>query len=193
MEELLQQLVFAIQTFVMNNNMALSVMVGSLVIIMESIIPALPLSVFIALNMVAFGSFTGFIISWISTIIGCTISFFLFRKARKIVGKKLRKEPKIINFVGKIDKISFSSLFLILALPFTPAFSINIAAGVSKMKFEKYLIALLFSKLFIVYFWGYVGTTVINNITNIAVMIKLVIVVTTLFILSKVVAKKFNL
>ena len=52
---------------------------GVILIIMESIIPALPLSVFITLNMVAFGNFWGFIISWLSTILGCMLSFSAFR------------------------------------------------------------------------------------------------------------------
>ena len=52
---------------------------GVVMIILESIIPALPLSVFITLNMVAFGDILGFLISWLSTIVGCMLSFFLFR------------------------------------------------------------------------------------------------------------------
>ena len=50
---------------------------GVLLIMLESIIPALPLSVFIALNIVAFGDIVGFLISWLSTIVGCMISFCL--------------------------------------------------------------------------------------------------------------------
>ena len=48
---------------------------GVFLIILESIFPMLPLSVFITLNMISFGSFFGFIISWLSTIIGCMLFF----------------------------------------------------------------------------------------------------------------------
>lgn len=193
MEEILQQLVIYIQNFVATNNIFLSVIVGSLMISIESIIPALPLSVFIAINTVAFGNLFGFLISWISTVIGCSISFFLCRKLRNIAIKKIKKDSKIINFIDKIDNIKFSSLFLILAMPFTPAFSINIAAGLSKMKYKKYFWALVFSKAFMVYFWAFVGSNILTNITDINLMIKMGLLIVVLFVASKIVTKKFDL
>ncbi|MBR1717955.1 MAG: TVP38/TMEM64 family protein [Bacilli bacterium] len=193
MEAILGEVVTYIQNFVQYNNIFLSIFVGMFVISLESIIPALPLSVFIAINTIAFGSIVGFIISWIATIIGCSISFFLCRKLRKIAKEKIKKEGKIIAFIDKIDCISFSNLFLILAMPFTPAFSINIAAGLSKMRYKKYFFALLFSKAFIVFFWGYVGSNIMTNITNIGLMIEMILLIVLLFIMSKIVTKKFNL
>ena len=53
--------------------------VGCFFILIESMVPILPLFVFITLNFLAFGSVFGFIISWIFTCIGCFISFLLFR------------------------------------------------------------------------------------------------------------------
>lgn len=193
MEAILGEVVTYIQNFVQYNNIFLSIFVGMFVISLESIIPALPLSVFIAINTIAFGSIVGFIISWIATIIGCSVSFFLCRKLRKIAKEKIKKEGKIIAFIDKIDCISFSNLFLILAMPFTPAFSINIAAGLSKMHYKKYFFALLFSKAFIVFFWGYVGSNIMTNITNIGLMIEMILLIVLLFIMSKIVTKKFNL
>lgn len=193
MEAILGEVVTYIQNFVQYNNIFLSIFVGMFVISLESIIPALPLSVFIAINTIAFGSIVGFIISWIATIIGCSISFFLCRKLRKIAKEKIKKEGKIIAFIDKIDCISFSNLFLILAMPFTPAFSINIAAGLSKMRYKKYFFALLFSKAFIVFFWGYIGSNIMTNITNIGLMIEMILLIVLLFIMSKIVTKKFNL
>lgn len=193
MEDLLQQLVSFIQNFVSNNNIILSLGMGIFAIILESIIPILPLAVFIAINIIAFGNIVGFTISFLATVIGCSISFFIFRKFKDFVQKKLKKDSKILNFINKINDLKFSSLTLILAMPFTPAFSINIAAGLSNMKYKKYLLALLISKLFMVYFWGYVGNTILENITDISLMIKLGIMVLTLFVVSKIVTKKFDL
>ena len=80
-----------------------------------------------------------------------------------------------------------------MAIPFTPAFSINIGAGLSKMRFKKFFFALLISKLFIVYFWGFIGTTLLESITDITVLIKIGILLLIAFLLSKVILKKFNL
>lgn len=193
MEQLVQQFVETINSFVSGNNIFLSLFFGVLAIMIESIIPALPLAVFIAINMIAFGNLIGFIISWLATVTGCSISFFICRKLRNFVQSKLKEESKVLSFIDKIDKIKFSSLFLIIAMPFTPAFSVNIAAGLSKMEYKKYLIALLFSKIFIVYFWGYVGTTIVESISDIQTLIKMGIVMVVLFIISKIITKKYNL
>ena len=55
-------------------------LLGCLFIVLESIIPPLPLFVFITINFVAFGSVIGFIISWICTCIGCILSYWLVKK-----------------------------------------------------------------------------------------------------------------
>lgn len=193
MENVLGTIIEWIEVFVNTHNMFLSLLVGMLIIISESIIPALPLSVFIAINIIAFGPITGYIISWIGTMIGCTISYYFFKKIRLIAYKKLYKYNKLINFINKIDKIKFSNLVLILAMPFTPAFSINIAAGLSQMEYKKYFLALLCSKIFIVYFWAFIATTFLESITNISVIIKISVLILGAFILSKIVNKKFNL
>lgn len=193
MENVIATIVEWIEVFVNTHNMFLSLLVGMLIIITESIIPALPLSVFIAINIIAFGPIIGYIISWIGTMIGCTISYYFFKKIKLIIYKKLHKYDKLTNFINKIDKIKFSNLVLILAMPFTPAFSINIAAGLSQMEYKKYFLALLCSKIFIVYFWAFIATTFLESITDISVIIKMSLLILGAFILSKLVTKKFNL
>jgi hypothetical protein len=61
------------------------------------------------------------------------------------------------------------------------------------MRYKKYFFALLFSKAFIVFFWGYVGSNIIVNITNVKLMIEMFSLIVLLFIASKIVTKKFNL
>lgn len=193
MESIIATIVEWIELFVSTHNIFLSLLVGMLIIVLESIIPALPLSVFIAINVVAFGPIVGYIVSWIGTMIGCTISYWFFNKIRLFAYRKLYKHTKLINFINKINEIKFSNLVLILAMPFTPAFSINIAAGLSEMEYKKYFLALLCSKIFIVYFWAFIAATFLESVTDIGVIIKISILILGSFILSKIVNKKFNL
>mgnify|MGYP004715482665 CR=1 FL=1 len=167
-----------LKDFVQNSNIFIALIIGMSLIILESIIPMLPLAVFIAINMLVFGNIIGFILSWIST-----------NKAWKYISKK----EKLVDLMKKIDKISFSSLVIILAFPFTPAFSINIGAGLSNISYKKYLLALLISKISIVYFWGFIGTTLVESITDIGVLLKIAVIILIAFILSKIVTKKFNI
>lgn len=190
--ELVQDIVETIKDFALNNNIILSLFIGFFLIILESIIPILPLAVFIALNLIIFGNITGFILSWIATIIGCTLSFYIFRKG---LSKKIYKHidnTRVIKLINIIDDISFSKLVIIMAIPFTPAFAINIGAGLSKMKYKKFLLAAIIAKLSTVYFWGFVGTTLFESMTDITVIIKLTVILLIAFILSKIVINKFD-
>ncbi|MDD3453708.1 MAG: VTT domain-containing protein [Bacilli bacterium] len=193
MEAMLQTFIENIKDLVQSSNIFLSIFLGLAIVVLESIIPMLPLALFIAINMIAFGNFLGFIISWIGTIIGCSLSFYIFRKIRPILLKKLKNDSKLKNFMMKIGNIDFSKLVIILSIPFTPAFSINISAGLSNMSYKKYLFALIISKIFLIYFWGFVGTTLMESITDIDVLIKLGFLILIAFLLSKIVIKKFNI
>lgn len=70
---------------------------GFLLIIFESMIPVLPLAVFIALNIMTFGSLFGFILSWVATVTGCMISFYLCRKLRNKFEKNVEITKKLRN------------------------------------------------------------------------------------------------
>ena len=166
--------------------------VGVLVIILESIIPVLPLGLFVALNMQAFGSFIGFVLSWASTVVGCLIayklSFFLIDKYfKKEKGRKLKK------LKGVFENITLPNLVLMIAIPFLPAFLINIACGYYKVEKRKFFIALIIGKLSIVYFWGYIGSTLIESITDITVLIRLIAILVVVFVISKVVSNKLKI
>lgn len=187
MEEIIHNVTVWIQNFVLNNNIFISISLGSFIVILESILPFLPLAVFIAINVIAFGPLIGFIISYISTIIGCTLSFNLVRRFRKYNSEFIQK------LVNKFDSLKFSNLVIITAVPFTPAFSINIAAGLSKMSYKKFLCILIISKLSTIYFWGFIGTTLLESITDIVVVSKIVVLLITTYVLSKMIMKYFDI
>lgn len=168
---------------------------GILLIILESILPMLPLSVFITLNMVSFGPLFGFLISWISTIIGCMLSFTLFRhffqkKLYQFIKKK--EKDQFADIMKTISNINFSNLVILIAIPFSPAFFINIAAGVSKVKTEKFFMAIIIGKMVMVYFWGYIGTTLLESLTDITVLFKIAGLLVGAFFLSKIVERKLK-
>ncbi len=168
---------------------------GVFLIILESIFPMLPLSVFITLNMLSFGSFFGFIISWLSTIVGCMLSFTLFRyffqkKLYRFIKKN--EQDKFANIMNAISNINFSNLVILIAIPFSPAFLINIAAGLSKIKVEKFFLAIIIGKMVIVYFWGYIGTTLLESLTDITVLFKIGGLLVLAFFISKLVEKKLK-
>ena len=166
---------------------------ASILIVLESVFPIMPLAVFITINFYYFGAILGFLLSWILTCLGCYISFLFFRKRAKskFENKFMKnKQGKIYKLMGIINNISFEKFVLIIALPFTPAFIINIVAGLSSMEKKKFISAILVGKIFMVFFWGFVGTTLLESLQN---PIKLLIVLGMLlvaFIVGKFINKK---
>lgn len=179
---------------IITNIGSLSIILNCLLIVLESIIPPLPLSVFITILFLNYGPLLGFLLSWIFTVLGCIISFYLFQTIlKKYVDKNLRKYDFANKFLKIIDKIKFSNLVLLISIPFTPAFLVNIVAGISNMNIKKFLPAILIGKISLVLFWGYIGTNLIESIKNPLIIIKIIILSLLAFIISKIVNKKFNL
>ena len=193
LEQIIGDIVENIKEIIQSNNILLSIFVGIFIVILESIIPALPLALFIAINIIALGNLFGFIISWIVTIIGCSLSFWIFRKLKNKIFKKVTKDSRILKIMRKIGNMDFSHLVIITAMPFTPAFSINIAAGLSEISYKKFLLMIIIAKISIVYFWGFIGTTLLESITDITVIIKILFLIFITFILSRIVMKHFDI
>lgn len=172
------------------------ILFGMLLIMIESFIPALPLSVFIALNTHTFGLLPGILMSWVSTCIGCYISYLIFYYvSNNIIYKYLSKKTrnKIDKAVDKFQNISLANLTVIITLPFTPAFLINILAGVSGMSKKKYIVAVVIGKIFMVSFWGYIGKSFVESMTDISAIIVMSIMIIIAYALSKLIGKNANI
>lgn len=163
---------------------------GFLLVYLESIIPVLPLSVFIALNILIYGNVIGFIVSLIATILGSMTSFFISRKFSKFIDKKIKKYKKTKDIKKLINKLSFANLLILFAIPFTPAFMVNIAAGLSKIDKKKYLLALIIGKIPMVYFWAFIGKSLSESLTDISTLFKIVFMIVIAYLVGKV-ANKF--
>lgn len=178
--------------FVSNGGM----LVGFFLVFIECFIPVLPLSVFVALNVNAFGFLGGFLISWSATCLGSYLCylFFLFIEG-KLTEKFLKRKTikKIKNSIDKFEKIKFTELVLIITLPFTPSCLVNILAGLTKVSKEKFLIALLIGKSFTIVFWGYIGKSLIESLTDLKSLIYIFVTLTLAYIISKIVSKKMNI
>ena len=188
----------AIDTFIDTTLQGMGIwgpIVGCFFILIESMIPVLPLFVFITLNFLAFGNILGFFISWVFTCIGCFLSFLLFRcKVQTWLFKRIKKKGIISEHtIEVITNLKFEQLTTIIAIPFTPAFLVNIAAGLSKMSYKKFLGALLIGKVFLVYFWGFVGVSLIESIKNPIYLVRVGILLLIAYVLSKIISKKFKI
>ena len=179
---------------IVSNVSVLGVTITSFLIIFESIIPPLPLGVFITVLFMNYGKIIGFFMSYILTLIGCSLSYFIFSKyVKKKTDIHLRKYKKIDKYISLVDNINFSTLVLILSIPFTPAFLVNIACGISKMKYKKFLYSIMLGKISLVLFYGFIGTSLIESIKRPIILVFVVIITIGFYILSKIVNRKLKI
>lgn len=169
---------------------------GFFLVFIECFIPMLPLSVFAALNINAFGFLVGIIISWLATCLGSFLCYLLFYYIEeKITERFLNRKTikKVQKGINKFKKISFSGLVILITLPFTPSFLVNILSGLTKMKREKFVASILIGKCFSITFWGYIGKSIIESITDLKSIIFIVCALLIAYIISKIVNKKFEI
>ena len=167
---------------------------GCVFILIESILPILPLSVFITLNFMTFGNIIGFIISWIFTVLGCMLSYFIFKRGLSLrLYNKFKNSPGLVKVMNSVETMNFRRLVLLIAIPFTPAFLVNIAAGICKVDTKKFFWAIVIGKISLVYFWGYIGVSLLDSIKNPIVLVKVVVLLSVVYFISYVFSKKSNI
>ena len=95
MEAVLNEIYNIIMSLISGSNF-FGPLLACLLILCESMIPILPLFVFITILFVSYGYIVGFLLSYILTCLGCLLSFLIFRRLIKdSFEKKLRKKEKI--------------------------------------------------------------------------------------------------
>ncbi len=160
----------------------------------ESIFPMIPLVALITINMLLMGKVVGFFVSWIFTCIGCIMSYYIFKKGFGNKFDNLTENKELLNKYKKVLRnISTGKLLLIIAMPFTPAFVVNIVAGLVKMDFKKYFIALVIGKLSMVYFLGFMGTSLLESIKNPIIIVKMIVVMLITYLIYMIIKKALKL
>ena len=89
---------------------------GMFIVFLESFLPILPLSVFVALNCNAFGFIGGVIISWIGTCIGSILCYLLFKFIRGKLHNKFKQKilRKLGDGIKNFNKVTFTQLVCII-------------------------------------------------------------------------------
>ena len=165
---------------------------GFLLIFLESICPPLPLGVIVGINMLSFGNIFGFLLSYVSTIFGCMLSFWLFRYLFKDDFDQWyngKNKKKIKVWMNKLSNIKFTTLAILFALPITPAFIINIAGGLSNISLKKYLMALIVGKPAMLLFYGYIAVSFFDSLKDPVKLVKVFALMLFTYILSLVIEK----
>ena len=137
---------------------ALGPIPGILLPLLEAFLPFLPLFVFVTANATAFGLWWGFFFSWIGAVTGAYLVFTVVRKyGQGRFFRFLQKHKQVQRLMNWVDNHGFSPLFLMLCFPFTPSAIVNIVAGLSRISFWKYGLAVIGGKMVMIFTISFIG------------------------------------
>lgn len=137
---------------------ALGPIAGILLIMIEAFIPILPLSVFVAVNVLAYGFWLGYLYSWIGNVLGSLIVFHLIKKFSTVkVQKKIQSSKKVKNTFLWIKRHGFLPIFILLTFPFTPSFLICGLSALAGISYKTFTYSIIFGKLIMILSLSFIG------------------------------------
>jgi uncharacterized membrane protein YdjX (TVP38/TMEM64 family) len=164
---------------------------GILLPFLESIIPILPIFIFIAGNAAAYGLWWGFLFSWIGAFLGSIVVFVVIRKFQHIkLIRYFQTHKRVKPFMKWIDRHGFGPIFIVQCFPFSPSAFLNVVAGMSGMKFYQYALAVFLGKMVMVFIVSYIGHDIFSLIHNPVQLIFILAVIFLLWLTGKQLEKK---
>jgi len=161
--------------------------------LLEAFFPFLPLVVFIVANVNSFGLWMGFLLSWIGACSGAIIVFIIMRKLGKWRWiQKIKEKKGMRRLLTWIERRGFSPLFLILCFPFTPSAAINVVAGLSRISYWQFILAVLSGKLVMIFMVSFIGQDLRALITQPTRAAIAGVVIFLLWLVGKQVEKRLN-
>ncbi len=150
-----------------------------LLMTIQNLFTIIPLLLLISVNVSIFGFIQGYIWSWLLSIIGAVISFFITRYwFQTFFAKYVNDEIK-----QKIDEKGFWYVFTGRILPFMPTSVVNIAAGISSVRFKYFFYATLLGNMIYFLLLSFISERILSIqwesiwFTSVAVMIVLAFII----------------
>jgi len=166
---------------------------GILLPVLEAFLPFLPLVIFVTANANAFGLWLGFLYSWMGACIGAILVFWLIRRyGQKKLLASLPKHPKVRKLMDWLERHGFGPLFLLMCFPFTPSAVVNIVAGLSKINWIQYMLAVGIGKMVMIFTISFIGYDIESLITSPARTILVALIIFILWYAGKRVEVRLN-
>lgn len=166
---------------------------GILLVMVEAFLPFLPLSLFVAINVMIFGFWQGYLYSWLGNVFSSILLFFLIRKywANRFY-KKAHKNKKFWDAFSWIKKRGFIAIFLLLSFPFTPSFLICGLCALSGVKSETFVYSIIFGKLLMMFSLSYIGYNIKEFINQPIKSIILITITLCISLFAQMIFKSIN-
>jgi uncharacterized membrane protein YdjX (TVP38/TMEM64 family) len=138
-------------------------LVFTLLNILSLVIAPLSGSSLFVLGGILFGKAVAFWLSWLASIVGCSLNFWISRRwgravAIRFVGKK--DLDRLDNLMGRV-KDHHSIFYMIAIMPLSQDI-VSYAVGLTRVKYSSFVIALVISSAAIVAAYTYLGTSALE-------------------------------
>lgn len=165
---------------------------GLLLPFMKSFIPPLPTLVIISVNAAVYGLWLGFLYSWIGIVCGCLVTFAI---VKKVAGHpylvRWSQKPNVQKSLNWARRQAFNYVFILSLFPLGPFVVINMAAGLVRMRFRSFLVAVAAGKAVMVMSVSFIGYDLKRFMDHPYQLIYVAIFIGVSLFISKKVEKRF--
>ena len=165
---------------------------GLLLPFMKSFIPPLPTLVIISVNAAVYGLWLGFLYSWIGIVCGCLVTFAI---VKKVAGHpylvRWSQKPGVQKSLNWARRQAFNYVFILSLFPLGPFVVINMAAGLVRMRFRSFLVAVAAGKAVMVMSVSFIGYDLKRFVNHPYELIYVVLFIGISLVISKKVEKRF--
>ncbi|NOU69738.1 TVP38/TMEM64 family protein [Paenibacillus sp. LMG 31461] len=165
---------------------------GLLLPFMKSFIPPLPTLVIISVNAAVYGLWLGFLYSWIGIVCGCLVTFAI---VKKVAGHpylvRWSQKPNVQKSLSWARRQAFNYVFILSLFPLGPFVVINMAAGLVRMRFRSFLVAVAAGKAVMVMSVSFIGYDLKRFMDHPYQLIYVALFIGISLVISKRVEKRF--
>jgi uncharacterized membrane protein YdjX (TVP38/TMEM64 family) len=139
-------------------NLLLILLLTLLLMTIQNMFTIIPLILLISVNVALFGFAGGYLWSWLVSIAGAVVSFFITRYwFQGFFAKYVHKQ-----WENKIEENGFWFVFFGRVMPFMPTSVVNIAAGISSVRFNKFFYATVLGNFIYFFFLSAISLGILS-------------------------------
>jgi uncharacterized membrane protein YdjX (TVP38/TMEM64 family) len=176
---------------VLQNIKELGILLPISLTFIEALVPALPLTAIVAFNVGLYGIARGFVYSWLGSVLGAAAVFLFFRHVvRRRLIRWMANKKVILRVQAWISRQTEVTLFLLIAMPFTPSALINISFGLSDFNQTRFIRAFFLGKLVMIGLLSALGNVLTEAFEKPLFILLAVLILIGLLVLTNYIEKR---
>lgn len=125
----------------------LAILISGVLTALQTFFPFIPFFILAGVNVIVFEPVGGFILTWVSAVIGACLNFLVARYlAHDWAQAKVGNLPFFNKLNEQAGKSGFRMILMARLIPVLPSSAVNLAGGLSAVSFTQFAVATLIGK-----------------------------------------------